>query len=216
VQWPTTINLGFDDALSHTANLRLFYLASAGFVLLLAIVAEPIDRILPRRNGPALVLAMAAIGLLSPAAYLRSEGLAKITSDPINLAMEASLARSFSELARGAGCKLWYDMPATVNLPGFADHIAKAALPMGHRGLDSLVLSDPMPWQAIVGPKGATPEALYPMQSRTMPNGKEIGRRAVGPLYAVYLKPLDPQDQANRLCAPIRLRWDGKSFVTSD
>ena len=90
--------------------------------------------------------------LLAPPALARSTGLAAISSDPQTLAPQAALAQVFRAQAGGPGCKIHFEMPQTVNLPGFADHVAKASLPAGHRAVDSLVLTDPMPWSAAVGP----------------------------------------------------------------
>lgn len=216
VQWPTTVHaLSADDALLHTMNLRFFHLSTAGLVLLVVQFVESGSRYFgPDRNvAAALLVALAAA--VFPSAHHRSAGLAAITADATPLAIEAALQQSFRSLAKGPGCRLSFQMPATANLPGFADHVAKAGLPRGHVALDSLVLSNPMPWHAVVGAAGATPEALFPLRSRRFDDGREIGVRAIGPLSTVYLEDPRPDDPPNPLCEPLFLRWDGAGFVPS-
>jgi hypothetical protein len=214
VQWPTTIlTLASEDALSQTVNLRFYHLASAGFVLLLALLASAIARRWRRDGATAAVLALVGLLALLPMAQARNAGLARVSAAPEALAVESALGAAFREQARGAGCHIHFTLPASINLPGFADHVAKAALPRGHVALDSLVLADPMPWHALVGPAGAAPEAQFPLVSRRFADGREIGPRAIGPLFTLFLAPVAGDLPPNPLCPPRRLRWDGQAFV---
>lgn len=220
LQWPIThVALGMPDALGISVSLRFYFLSLCGAALLLSVALDLAlgqGDVIGRRFAPrsAAVLALAALVAVPVAVHARQRSQAWMadTGNPQALRMEASLAHRFRTMAGGAGCKLVFEGAASANLPGFADHIAKAHLPRGHRAIDSLVVTQPMPWSAIVGPAGATPAALSPLPNR-MTGPLELLPARVGPLFYVSLdyRPLVAGDPAG--CAPLTLRWDGNEFV---
>lgn len=218
LQWPIThFTLALPDALSISISLRFYFLSLCGATLLLSIPLEAWATALGRVPVPAraiaAVAAAAAMALpLSHQARERSREWTANTANPEALQMEAALVRRFSAEAGGAGCKLGFFGAASINLPGFADHVVKAHLPRGHIALDSLVITDPMPWSAIVGPAGVRPAALTPLRNR-MTGTLEHHPAPVGPLFYVSLV-FDPAALSDdRGCSPLSFRWDGDDFV---
>lgn len=215
VQWPTTVHVFPRELpLTHTVNLRFFHMSAAGFAVLVALLAEGIrgDGSARLRRWAGVLVPVAAMAFLAPAALARATGLAVISSDPQTLVRQDALAQAFRDHARGAGCNIRFEMPPTVNLPGFADHVAKASLPAGHRAVDSLVLTDPMPWSAVVGPGGATPDALASLDYRRL-GGQPLLPRATGTLYQVYMDlPADARPAGIR-CQTLHFHWEDDRFV---
>jgi len=220
LQWPIThFALAMPDALATSVTLRFYFLALCGAALLLSVAIDTGLAAAARpRRAPwlpsALAVFIAAVIALpmSGQSDKRARAWKAVTADPRSLQMEASLVHRFQTLAGGAGCKLVFVGASSANLPGFADHVAKAHLPRGHRALDSLVVTDPMPWSAIVGPAGAEPGALSPLPNR-MSGPVELTPAAVGPLFYVSLdyRPLGFNEDA--ACPTMALRWDGGEFV---
>lgn len=216
IQWPVVhVALAMPDALAISVSLRFYFLALCGAALLLS---AGLDALLAARLPavPAGRLAVAAVALLALPlamdAHRRSQAWTADTANPGALRMEAALASRFAEHAGGAGCKLVFKGAQGPNLPGFADHVAKAQLPRRHPAVDSLVVTDPMPWSAIVGPAGATPEALAPLAHRwTGP--VQLLPGAVGPVFYVSLDYDAAVLSAATPCPPLSLRWDGDDFV---
>lgn len=220
LQWPIThFTLAMPDALSISVSLRFYFLALLGATLLLSI---PLDALAQRpAHAPvpprvmAVVAAAVVLSLSLPLlhqARKRSHSWTANTANPESLRMEAALVRRFEASAGGAGCKLAFFGANSINLPGFADHVVKAHLPRGHLAVDSLVITDPMPWSAIVGPAGARPAALAPLDNRVT-GTLEHEPAAVGPLFYVSLA-FDPaalSDDAG--CSPLSFRWDGDDFA---
>lgn len=221
LQWPIThFALATPDALSASANLRFYFLSLCGATVLLSIM---IDAALsggtpsPGTHARRVVVTIAAAALLWPLGNLaqrRGQAWVADTANPQAMQMQTSLVDIFMARAGGAGCKLVFAGPASANLPGFADHIAKAHLPRGHRALDSLVVTDPMPWSAIVGPAGAQAEALRPLPNR-FSGPVELLPAPVGPLF--YVSPeyrsLSADDPGG--CPPLFFRWDGTKYAES-
>jgi hypothetical protein len=216
IQWPVVhAALAMPDALAISVSLRFYFLALCGAALLFS---AGLDALLPVRpfRIPMGQIAVAALALLllplAMDAQRRAKAWTADTANPGALRMEAALASQFAARASGAGCKLVFDGARGPNLPGFADHIAKAHLPRGHRALDSLVVTDPMPWSAIVGPAGASPEALAPLANRwTGP--VELTPSPVGPVFYVSLDYDDKVRSAPSPCPPVSLHWNGDDFV---
>jgi hypothetical protein len=216
IQWPVVhAALAMPDALAISVSLRFYFLALCGAALLLS---AGLDALLPARLSrvPMGWIAIVAVALLvvplAMDSHRRARAWTADTANPGALRMEAALASRFAAQASGAGCKLVFSGALGPNLPGFADHIAKAHLPRGHRALDSLVVTDPMPWSAIVGPAGATPEALAPLANRwTGP--VELTPSPVGPIFYVSLDYDDRVRSAPSPCTPVSLQWNGDDFV---
>lgn len=218
IQWPVVhAALAMPDALAISVSLRFYFLALCGAALLLS---AGVDALLPFRLSafPAGRIAVAAVALLTlPLAmdsHRRAGAWTADTANPDARRMEAALAARFAAQAGGAGCKLVFEGAGGPNLPGFADHIAKAHLPPGHQALDSLVVTNPMPWSAIVGPAGARPEALAPLANR-MTGPVELVPSAVGPIFYVSLDYDDRVLTTPSPCPPVSLRWGGADFVPS-
>jgi hypothetical protein len=221
LQWPIThFTLAPADALAVSVSLRFYFVSLCGAALLLSIAldgwpAPDADHGRFRARG-ATVLIVAAL-IASPLvgdARQRSLAWTADTANPQTRRMEAALVSRFRASAGGAGCKLAFIGATGINLPGFADHIAKAHLPRGHIAFDSLVLTDPMPWSAIVGPAGAHPAALAPLRNR-MAGPIELAPAPVGPLIYVSLD-FDSAALADSAgCSPLSFHWDGTDFVPS-
>lgn len=138
LQWPIThFTLALPDALSISVSLRFYFVPLCGATLLLSI---PLDAWMtgvgrpPAASRPVAVLVTAALLALPLAhqARQRSHVWTANTANPLAQQMEAAPVRRFSAAADGAGCKLAFFGASSINLPGFADHIAKAHLPRWH------------------------------------------------------------------------------------
>lgn len=221
LQWPIThFTLVPPDALAISVSLRFYFVSLCGAALLLSIALDawPMSAAgrsrFPARAAATLVAATLLVLPLADHARQRSGTWTADTANPLTRRMEAALVSRFRASAGGAGCKLAFLGAAGLNLPGFADHIAKAHLPRGHIALDSLVLTDPMPWSAIVGPAGAQPAALAPLRNR-MTGPVELLPAPVGPLFYVSLDFDSAALADGAACSPLSFQWDGDDFVPS-
>ena len=184
LQWPVTaVVLGGPEALAITSNLRFYLVGLLGLAVLAALApallaAAARAAALGRGAAAAAPAATRALGValglgalllaaaLAPLARERAAGWAALGGDPAALAQQAALADLLARLPGGPGCKLVVEGLAGINLPGFADHLAKAGLPADAPQRDCVVVTDPMPWQAIVGADAAAPAALSPLAAR--------------------------------------------------
>lgn len=233
LQWPVTaVVLGGPEALAITSNLRFYLVGLLGLALLAALgpalLAEAARAAaLARRpagpaapgsiRGPAaLRVTAAAAGLgalalaaaLAPLARERAAGWAALGGDPATLAQQAALADLLAALPGGPGCKLVVEGLGGVNLPGFADHLAKAGLSADAPQRDCVVVTDPMPWQAILGADAATPAALAPLAARVEGDAPIAPAPFAGRVFvALGYAPVPPGPGV------VHARWDGARLV---
>jgi len=191
VQWPVTkAVLISSDALANPANLRFFYLALAGVVL---IGAAAISGLTDRRvRALAAVAALLACAAWMPVAQSAARHWVDISSGPAHTVAVAAgrLAESVSVVP---GCRL-HLLPRGLpeDFIRFADAAMKAHVARDAPLMHCAVLGDRSPWYTITRETPCRDDGWRPLEPRVK-LGQPVAPRQVGDLcYHFFVDPPSP------------------------